>query len=60
MAETKGRRSTADRTSTLSVGDKAPDFALGRHNSSDPWKLSDQAGKANVVIAFYPFAFSGT
>ncbi|GAC1418754.1 MAG: hypothetical protein NVSMB64_28320 [Candidatus Velthaea sp.] len=60
MAETKGRRSTADHTSTLKVGDKAPDFALARHDSPDPWKLSERAGKANVVIAFYPFAFTGT
>lgn len=58
MAVTKGRTSTSDRTSTLKVGDVAPDFELKAHNSDKPWKLSDQRGKANVVIAFFPFAFT--
>jgi len=57
MAVAKGRTSTADRTSTLKVGDKAPDFELKAHNSDQPWKLADQRGK-NVVLAFFPFAFT--
>ncbi len=48
----------AQRTSTLEVGATAPAFELSSHLGS-PVKLSDYAGK-NVVIAFYPFAFSGT
>jgi peroxiredoxin len=57
MAVAKGRTSTADRTSTLKVGDVAPDFELKATNSDTPWKLSDQRGK-NVVIAFFPFSFT--
>lgn len=57
MAVTKGRSSTADRTSTLKVGDVAPDFELKAFNSDKPWKLSEHRGK-NVVIAFFPFAFT--
>ena len=54
----KGRTSNADRTSTLKVGDVAPDFSLKAHNSDEPFKLSDQRGKSNVVLAFFPFAFT--
>jgi len=58
---TKGRTSVASETSTLKVGDKAPDFALSAHNSNtDVWKLSDHAGKSAVVLSFYPFAFTPT
>ena len=60
MAVTKGRTSVADATKTLKVGDTAPDFTLARHNGEDVWRLSDQRGKKNVVISFYPFAFSPT
>lgn len=46
-------------TPTLKVGDMAPDFTLrgidGKH-----YTLSDFRGKQNVVLAFFPFAFSGT
>jgi len=58
MAITKGRTSRANQTSTLKVGDVAPDFELKAHNSDQSWKLSDQRGKSNVVIAFFPFAFT--
>ena len=58
MAVAKGRSSTADHTPTLKVGDPAPDFTLPSHNG-DPFSLAAQRGK-NVVIAFYPFAFTGT
>ena len=57
MAITKGRSSTANQTKTLKVGDKAPEIELQAHNSEQKWKLSDQKGK-NVVLAFYPFAFT--
>ena len=60
MAVTKGRNSVAHETKTLKVGDKAPDIDLARHNETEPWRLSDQAGKKNVVLAFYPFAFTPT
>ena len=42
----------------LKVGDMAPDFTLrGTHNQ--PVKLSDFRGKRNVVVAFFPAAFTG-
>jgi peroxiredoxin len=48
---------TLDRTSTLKVGDKAPDFTLKDQNGN-PVALSDYLGKKNVVIAFHPLAFT--
>jgi len=57
MAVTKGRRSKADRTNTVKAGDSAPDIALKTHKNED-FKLSDLRGKKNVVLAFYPFAFT--
>ncbi len=57
MAVAKGRKSTANSTKTLKVGDMAPDFELETHNGAK-WKLSDMRGKKNVVLAFYPFAFT--
>jgi cytochrome oxidase Cu insertion factor (SCO1/SenC/PrrC family) len=45
-------------TTTLKVGDVAPDFTL----LSDQWKpvkLSDYRGKKNVMLAFYVLAFTG-
>lgn len=49
-----GRTSTADRTKTLKVGDKAPDFELSGHRGGEKFKLSDLRGKKNVVLVFYP------
>ncbi len=60
MAVTKGRSSTASSTPTLKVGDTAPDFSLKRHNGDEPFALSAQRGQKNVVVAFYPFAFTPT
>lgn len=42
----------ATQTSTLKVGDKAPDFTLKSHLDR-PITLSELRGK-NVFIAFYP------
>ncbi len=58
MAVTKGRTSRASETSTLKVGDQAPDFALASH-TGETWKLSDARGQ-NVVVAFYAYAFTPT
>ena len=57
MAVTKGRKSVSNATKTLKVGDRAPEIELQAHNSAEKWRLSDQKGK-NVVLAFYPFAFT--
>lgn len=59
MATVKGRTSVASESKTLKVGDPAPDFALSMHNADGTWRLSDHKGK-NVVISFYPFAFTPT
>jgi peroxiredoxin (alkyl hydroperoxide reductase subunit C) len=58
VAITKGRTSVADRTSTLAVGGAAPPLVLPAHNAEAPWNLADAKGKSNVVLAFFPFAFT--
>ena len=42
----------------LKIGDEAPDFTLPDTNNK-PVKLSDYRGKKNVVLAFFPAAFTG-
>jgi peroxiredoxin len=42
----------------VEVGDAAPDFELKDQHGS-PVKLSGFRGKKNVVLVFYPLAFSG-
>lgn len=42
----------------VEVGDAAPDFELKDQHGS-PVKLSSFRGKKNVVLVFYPLAFSG-
>ena len=46
-----------DRTATLKVGDKAPDFTLADQNGNKV-TLSSFAGKKNVVLVFHPLAFT--
>lgn len=46
-------------TPTLKPGDEAPDFTLSATDGKT-YTLSDFRGKQNVVLAFFPFAFSGT
>src|SRR5262245_57331334 len=43
---------------TLKVGDMAPDFTLPS-TAGKPVTLSEFRGKKNVVLAFYPAAFTG-
>ncbi len=43
--------------SYLKVGDKAPDFTLPGTNNTT-FRLSDYRGKKNVVLAFFPAAFT--
>ena len=42
----------------LKVGDEAPDFTLPDTNNK-PVHLADFRGKKNVVLAFFPAAFTG-
>ncbi len=42
---------------SLGVGEKAPDFVLKDQNQKEV-KLSDFAGKKNVVLVFYPLDWS--
>ena len=44
-------------TAKLKVGDKAPDFELPV-SLEQMWKLSDHIGKQNIVLLFFPFAYS--
>ena len=60
-AEDVYRRSTipmAKPELKLKEGDEAPDFTLPS-TSGDKVKLSDFRGKKNVVLAFFPAAFTG-
>lgn len=53
--------SIASETKTLKVGDMAPDFTLPTAKGTsdkDKITLSDFRGKKNVVLVFYPFAFT--
>jgi peroxiredoxin len=59
MTVAKGRTTIAAETQTLKVGDTAPDFELRGHEAQE-FKLSDLRGTKNVVLAFYPFAFTAT
>ena len=45
--------------SPIAVGAVAPDFTLKDQNQQTV-TLSDFRGKKNVLVVFYPFAFSGT
>jgi peroxiredoxin len=41
----------------LKIGDKAPNFELPI-DMDLMWKLSDKVGKQNIVLLFFPFAYS--
>jgi mycoredoxin-dependent peroxiredoxin len=43
---------------TVEVGQEAPDFEL-RNQHGEPIRLSSFRGAKNVVLVFYPLAFSG-
>ena len=42
----------------VAVGDQAPDFTLKDQNNQ-PVRLSDFRGARNVLLVFYPLAFTG-
>lgn len=51
---------SASFTKTLQVGDEAPDFTLNNATGEGAVTLSSFRGQKNVVLAFFPFAFSST
>lgn len=50
--------SGAPPSSTLKVGDTAPDFTLPSTDGK-PVHLADLIGKSTIVLAFFPAAFTG-
>ena len=48
----------ASGSSTLKVGDSAPDFTLPS-TGGGKFHLADYIGKSTVVLAFFPAAFTG-
>jgi peroxiredoxin Q/BCP len=46
-------------SSAVEVGEKAPDFVLAS-TKEGKFKLSDQAGKKNVIVQFYVLDFTPT
>jgi peroxiredoxin len=58
VAAPKGRNKIATETTTLKVGDVAPDFTLRAHDGTEV-ALSAFRGR-RVVLAFFAFAFTNT
>ena len=57
---TLGLLAQAPVSTTLKVGDKAPDFTLpSTEGGKEPVHLADYIGKSTVVLAFFPAAFTG-
>lgn len=52
------RAATSLITMTLNIGSAAPDFTLKNQHGEDV-TLSSFRGDSNVVLVFFPFAFSG-
>jgi peroxiredoxin len=48
----------ADRPVTPAAGSPAPDFTA-RNQYGEPVRLADFRGRRDVVLVFYPYAFSG-
>ncbi len=53
-----GLLAQAPPSTTLKVGDKAPDFTLPSTQGGTV-HLADYIGKSPVVVAFFPAAFTG-
>ena len=51
-------QTNAPPSSTLKVGDKAPDFTMPSTDGGAV-HLADYIGKSTVVLAFFPAAFTG-
>ena len=55
---TVGLLAQAPPSTTLKIGDKAPDFTLPSTEGGQV-HLADYIGKSTVVLAFFPAAFTG-
>ena len=44
---------------SLQIGDTAPDFSLSGTQSADPVSLHDFRGQKNVLLLFFPLAWTG-
>jgi thioredoxin-dependent peroxiredoxin len=51
-------QNSASASSTLKVGDKAPDFTLPSTDGGTV-HLASLIGKSTIVLAFFPAAFTG-
>jgi len=51
-------RAQSSGSTTLKVGDTAPDFTLPS-TGGEKVHLADYTGKSTVVLAFFPAAFTG-
>ena len=60
MVVKTGRTSLASETSTLKVGDAAPEFELPEHRSNDTVSLAAFRGEKHVVLVFYPLDWTPT
>jgi peroxiredoxin len=60
VAVVSGRTSLASETTTLKVGDVAPDFELKEHRSETPVSLAAFRGKQHAVLVFYPLDWTPT
>ena len=58
LAASLSAQQTTPPKTQLKIGDEAPDFTLP-DSTNKPVKLSDFRGKKNVVLAFFPAAFTG-
>lgn len=58
LASALSAQQTTPPKTHLKIGDEAPDFTLP-DTANKPVKLSDFRGKKNVVLAFFPAAFTG-
>lgn len=47
------------RPTPIAVGDPAPDFTLRDQNKAD-WSLADAVKKGDIVLCFFPLAFTST
>lgn len=47
------------RDTIIPVGETAPDFELPTQTRGQMWKLSDAIKKGDVVLSFFPMAFTG-